>query len=792
MNAAANKALLAYLASKEATPFFYVVGDGEYLEAKKSLLEMGMQVVKTSDFCADADRAPRFDALLDALRRAGGTRVLLGLGEYLALKGEETARRQLDILRNLQIENGGKAILLLRGVAGVVAAFRARDPRFDGRRYWASERAECDIRVDLYDETTLGIGLKHCIDGIKNALETLEAGRDVERLICGGTRTVAVRTREDFSSSLCSVRRVASAFELVERFIPNAKTLVNCGDERDWARLLVELEKANNDFETMLRRRNLLDDWDVARLYETENDDFEGRLRFLAFKTKIDGKTRPYFRMALDKSPNNNELRKNVVRAIFNVDPKNAFFSDFYRERKELLARLKFDESEARNFIAENRREQCPNARIQRLTDLTLAERGEAIRLANEVKRDVLSLVYPDLNDYLNSFYVENGADSEYATEYFRDYKRQKLAGRVEAAFLEKVKEVALSRVYNRFPARDSIVDEATRRSRANGETEEKVGLYCLDALGVEYLAFIAARCEREKIAFSVNVGRANLPTVTDCNKAFYDNWTGDARYKTNDRRLDKIKHEGGSVWLDAPTDAAVYLAEELETVADVIKKAAELLKSNELCRVILTGDHGASRLAVLQARDGEKYESPTRGEHNGRCCSITEDIQRQDFPNAVEENGRLVLADYGRFKGSRAAIAETHGGATLEEVLVPVVELTLVKEEGLRVAVELKTTEVSVKFNRAPVVELFALQRLNGDAFVEIEVDGTLKRYAASSSDGQHFSAELSDVKKKGDYSICFGIGAEVLEKFDIRVVQGGVKKNAMFNDDFSFKGRR
>lgn len=790
MNAAANKALQSYLVSKEATPFFYVVGDGEYLEAKKTMIEMGMQVVKTSDFCADSDRAPRFDAIFDALRRGGGTRVLLGLGEYLALKGEETARRQLDILRNLQIENGGKAILLLRGVAGVVAALKARDPRFDGRRYWASERAECDIRVDLFEAT---IELNHCVNGIKNALATLEAGRDVERHIRGGERTVAVRTREDFSSSLCSVRRVASAFELVERFIPNGKTLVNCGDERNWARLVVELEKADNDFETMLRRRNLLDDWNIARLYETESDDFEGWLRFLAFKTKIDGKTRPYLRTALDKSSNLNELRKNIVRLIFNVDPKNAFFSDFYRERKELLERLKFDESEARNFIAENRREQELNTRIQRLTDLTLHERGEAIRLANEVKRDALSLVYPDLSDYLNSFYVENGVDSEYATEYFSDYKRQKVTGRVEATFLEKVKEVALSRVYNRFPARDSLVDEALRRSRANGETEEKVGLYCLDALGVEYLAFIAARCEREKIAFSVNVGRANLPTITACNKEFYDNWRGDARYKTNDRRLDKIKHEGGSVWLDAPTDAAVYLAEELETVADVVGKASELLKSKVLHRVVLTGDHGASRLAVLQARDGEKYESTTRGEHNGRCCLVAEDRQRQDFTNAVEENGRLILADYGRFKGSRAAIAETHGGATLEEALVPVVELTLHKEECLRVVVELKTTEVAVKFNKAPVVELFALQRINGDAYVEIEVGGTLKRYAASSDDGQHFSAELSDVKKKGEYSIRFGVGAEVLEKFDVRVVQGGVKKNAMLDDTiFLFKERR
>lgn len=44
----------------------------------------------------------------------------------------------------------------------------------------------------------------------------------------------------------------------------------------------------------------------------------------------------------------------------------------------------------------------------------------------------------------------------------------------------------------------------------------------------------------------------------------------------------------------------------------------------------------------------------------------------------STEENGFIVLANYGRFRGSRAANVEVHGGASLEEVVVPVIELTL------------------------------------------------------------------------------------------------------------------
>ena len=42
-----------------------------------------------------------------------------------------------------------------------------------------------------------------------------------------------------------------------------------------------------------------------------------------------------------------------------------------------------------------------------------------------------------------------------------------------------------------------------------------------------------------------------------------------------------------------------------------------------------------------------------------------------------TKENGYWVLANYDRFKGGRPANIEVHGGATLEEVTVPVIEIT-------------------------------------------------------------------------------------------------------------------
>ena len=70
------------------------------------------------------------------------------------------------------------------------------------------------------------------------------------------------------------------------------------------------------------------------------------------------------------------------------------------------------------------------------------------------------------------------------------------------------------------------------------------------------------------------------------------------------------------------------------------------------------------------------KYDVDMRGEHSGRCCA---ECATDGLDTVTVENGWLVLADYGRFKGGRAAAVEVHGGATNEEVIVPVIEITLV-----------------------------------------------------------------------------------------------------------------
>ena len=82
-------------------------------------------------------------------------------------------------------------------------------------------------------------------------------------------------------------------------------------------------------------------------------------------------------------------------------------------------------------------------------------------------------------------------------------------------------------------------------------------------------------------------------------------------------------------------------------------------------------------------------------GEHGGRCCPINALNEKPDC--ATEENGWWVLANYDRFAGGRLASVEVHGGVTLEEILVPVIEFALQKS-----AVETKISESQEKSDAA------------------------------------------------------------------------------------------
>jgi len=261
------------------------------------------------------------------------------------------------------------------------------------------------------------------------------------------------------------------------------------------------------------------------------------------------------------------------------------------------------------------------------------------------------------------------------------------------------------------------------------------------------------------------------LPTITSENRDFFDSW--DESKRINDKNLDEVKHKDNGGYNYKDNRLPIHLAKELDVIADSLSKISTLLAQRKYRKVLLVSDHGASRLAVINEQD-EKYETDTKGKHGGRCCVA---FKPYDLPFATEEKGFLVLANYGRFKGSRAANVEVHGGATLEEVVVPVIEISLAKPN---VVVKLVNETVYADHKNNVELELYSNSKLNN---VRVTIKGQVCE-AVKTSDNHH--RLVTDIKRAGTYQADVFDGDDLVGSLTFIARGGSGKIDNAFDDLF------
>lgn len=738
-----------YLTSTVKTPYFLFISDNQYTTVLDELSVLGIDFVKLSGFCLSDDRMPDIDGLLTYIEVAdvnakGKKFVVTGLGEFLALRGSDEAIRTLSRLKDHNV-GGAKVVLLLRGLASLIAGLQI-DPRFDNRRFGIVDKAECNLSFTL---AAPSVGLS-ALSGFKAMLAELENGR------CGN---VVVNTAINLDRAIFTVHQISNAYEGI-KFITKGFALArSCGSDARWAELLTELNQSSGSLDEVFEKHDFGNNLESDFYAGIAGSDYRNWLYFICLKSKADTLENGYLRFVLDKTSHFEDFVGNVLNAIIDIPHMDKRFPSFYQERKVLVE--KFPESDIAGFVVNSR--QAVFESIYKLTDGTRAEREEIIAwLSINGLIPQLDVIYPVLAAYLKKYVFKCPELSNMLTEYFEVYKRQKLSNQLEPEFLEKVDELALSRKFNRLPTRNEILDSVDKSDTF---------LYWLDALGVEYLSLIEALVQKRGLSVRVNIARAELPTVTAINRDFFDAWQG--RKEKNDE-LDVTKHSNAGGYNFTNNELPIHLAKELDIISAMIDKAATELALRRCKRFLIVSDHGASRLAVLRGKE-EKYDTNTTGERSGRCCKL---FQPYDLPFAAEENGYLVLADYGRFKGSRAANVEVHGGASLEEVVVPVIELSL--KDG-SVTVKLVDETVTVDFRTGTEIKLFFNSPMQD---VSVVLKG--KSYSASQIDVNHYSVKLPDTKRAGDYSADVYAGDNLIGKIMIKAQGKSGKVNDAFDDLF------
>lgn len=298
----------------------------------------------------------------------------------------------------------------------------------------------------------------------------------------------------------------------------------------------------------------------------------------------------------------------------------------------------------------------------------TFSEKAEIVRRAakevcsHELPR-LYGELYPTLLDYLSPY------DWGYhtITAYFLEYRRLKLSDTLTDVFAAKAHDTLLP---SEIPTRDAVLEPL--------RPQTDTALLVVDALGIEYLPVLTAIAKRCNIHLELSqIAAANIPTETKFNSIQWD----PQRTLAPVKGLDNIVHDGTEKHeAVSPEGCFAGTLQKIET--DVLNRIADGL--TRFPHVVVTADHGSSRLAVIARRDGKGRDLPwTSGEEplDWRYSIAQEGVPRpeecvsQYFPDSGKTY--WVVRGYNRFPKRGGKKYALHGGASLEEQLVPVLVFT-------------------------------------------------------------------------------------------------------------------
>ena len=322
------------------------------------------------------------------------------------------------------------------------------------------------------------------------------------------------------------------------------------------------------------------------------------------------------------------------------------------------------------------------------------------------ISSERLKSVYPELFAYLNDVGLPFDDDIQHYMAKYKAYKLENTLPDDEEVYFNGVQ----TDVYDmRYSVLSEYIDSDTV-------------ILWIDALGLEWAPLLHWTLTQNCDATIINVaiGQAGLPTETK----FNNQWKKMSCPHEKLDKLDKLAHKGV---VDEP-DYYVCVQEQLAFIKGISHRITELM--NQYHRVIITGDHGTSRLAarLFHKRDGMPLPKNATVCSHGRYCLLQQGIS-SSIPNtrviSIDSSQYVVFLNYDHFTKSgfaagvddeNAIYGEIHGGGTPEEALVPIfvldsnreIPLSGTWEKGI-VKISMKKARLHIYFNK-PISQLQVL----------------------------------------------------------------------------------
>lgn len=734
------KRISRYLRNDDTQPRLVNVQNISDLNVIKQHFQVGDNLFLSAENFSNPDENIRMELLLNTLGNNNGVIFLTGVTTHLMLLGEYELKKNFSQLLNKTDISCHLVVLCYQCEKYLVT--KDIDVRLERRIYsvdGTKDEKPCIVffppEMSVQFDGTVVDG----IDKISTAIEIVSS------------ETIYVKThkhRNSYPLSLYHISEQNSAYEVLCKLDSGTRQLKEIwGSQEQWTYALDGLAKNQSSWAPFIT--NLFGNISNLELVAGNWHFFDENKKWLYFiALKLYGAKNSWcLTTAITDSNSLNELIRCIYRSILSADWNDNEFWHKYNERKELIRSFGYLETEVLDYCSMVK-SKAQHA-LYYLTDTSSMERtlifenlnAYGLDYTREIITDILSHVYPDLYAYLLPFHFKQ----DLLNSYFQDYKFEKVINKIFPEFQQLVDEQATRRDFNfLLPSRSEKIESIDKTD---------THLYFIDAMGVEYLGFIMEKCRQKRLIAYTTICHCELPSITSFNKEFIEVFESAGATLVPDKNgikaLDKIKHHGQDDFDYRNNTLPLHLAKELEIIDSVLETIHTKLVTGKCTKAVMISDHGASRLSVISNKENQ-WEMSTKSEHSGRCCP------KSDISNcptcATEENDFWVLANYDRFKGSRKANVEVHGGATLEEVTVPIIEITYTTAE-----IEVTMLTPSIEFStmkKNALIKLFSKTKLN-DVIVKVAGKDFIYEYEAHSSDGQIFKVKIPELRKIGDYFV-------------------------------------
>ena len=712
----------------------------------------GIGETMVSAYCV-ADEMPQWDLVKHELISKEGNWILSGISDYLKLEGKSRLKSFMRSLFDLSCS--GRVVVVTIGCASL---FDYRDPRIkaSGRLLTLDGESEdlkalCFLAPDMVEPDVYINGL--------NKLNYLHK--------CNGDKVAVITNHRmsDFPESLYDIREFSNIYQVVITNWPICSALSESfGSAEQWK----ELNDILSGF-GLLEAASIVfggpENLGQAFSRFEEMSEFE-KWYYLVCLKLLGVRDNEYLSKAARNSISVEDLAVHIYNDILSISPRKSTFRKIYDERKRLLVHLQTYSDVIERFCKSVWVKE--ESAISYLSDASVIEKEAIIAfldrygasMSKKKVMDVLEVVFPDLYVYMSEYCYSHPT----LTEYFSLYRFCKATNHISDEMYALVQVQSEKREYNSIlNPRSLIVDKIDKKDTV---------LIFMDALGAEYIPYLQYRFFEEGFYFKVTETRCELPSITSVNKDFVDVFKSIGCKVIDIKELDELKHEGGVAYDYTHTKLPIHIIKELKILDELIYYLKNHLAKGK--KAIIIGDHGTSRLAVINEREN-KWEVAEKGIHSGRCCPMSEIDEKPEF--AAEENGFWCLANYDRFKGGRKGLVEVHGGATFEEVTVPVIEVT---KRDKKIHCEIRNEGPLKRSARiVPVLKLFVEKDCES---VVVELSG--RRYESRKTQVAYIhEVDLKDIKRPGTYLFDVYCDEVLIAKgLSVEVVNQGAQERSFF----------